>query len=279
MALHKRAGTLPLEEDLIDVNNVIDTYYTNKPDISNSAQLVQFGTSGHRGSSFKNTFNEAHILAITQAVCDIRKEANICGLLFLGKDTHALSEPAFRTALEVLVANNVHVAIQPNNGFTPTPAISHAILNANKNKSANDSSLCDGIVITPSHNPPADGGFKYNPPHGGPADTAITKKIEQRANVLLANNNKEVKRASEAQVKSSPFIIMHNYIEEYMNDISQAIDMQAISSSNVCIGVDPLGGSSIDFWEPIAEKYKLNLKLISNKIDPTFSMIPLDHDG
>ncbi len=279
MALHERAGTLPIEADIISIDLIISKYYNTNLDLSNPSELVQFGTSGHRGSSLKNTFTEAHILAITQAVCDIRKEHGIHGPLFMGKDTHALSQPAFDTALEVLVANEVYVAIQKNNGYTPTPAISHAIIKANAHKNNNDRSLADGIVITPSHNPPSDGGFKYNPPHGGPADTNITKKIETRANALLANDNKEVKRISIEKAKASSYIILHDYIEEYVNDISKAIDMSVISDSKVKIGVDPLGGSSIDFWEPMAEKYKLNLTLVSKEIDTNFKMIPLDHDG
>ncbi len=285
MAIHNRAGALPSQEDIIDVEALIKLYYTDIPTTNNvleDAHKIAFGTSGHRGKAENFSFNEAHIKAISQAVCDIRKEENIQGTLFLGMDTHALSLPAYKTSIEVLIANEVYVAIQEGivgKEFTPTPVISHAILNANKGKNSADTSRADGIIITPSHNPPSDGGFKYNPPHGGAADTSITKRIEERANNLLLNNNKEVKSIDFEKAILSKFIIKHNYINEYVNDLEKVIDMQAIAKAGLNIGVDPLCGSSMQYWQPIAEKYNINLTLISEEIDPTFKNIPLDHDG
>ncbi len=280
MAIHERAGTLPISTDIIDINLLLEEYYKAIPTKENIADShkISFGTSGHRGKANNFSFNEEHILAITQAVCEIRAINGIHGTLFLGMDTHALSFPAFKSAIEILVANNVYVAIQKGtigNEFTPTPVISHAILNANKDI---NSPLCDGIVITPSHNPPTDGGFKYNPSHGGPADTNITKKIEERANYLLINPQ-DIKRIPFENAIQSKYIIEHDYISEYVNDLEKVIDFSVIQSSNIKIGVDPLSGSSLQYWKPIADKYQINLHLISENIDPSFKTIPLDHDG
>ncbi len=279
MALHPKAGSLPEEKDLINVEDLIEKFYKEIPNPENPKERIAFGTSGHRGTANNTSFNEAHILAITQAVCDIRKQDNIQGMLFLGMDTHALSAPAFETALEVLIANNVYVAIQKNGGFTPTPAISHAIIRANKGRKANDTARADGIVITPSHNPPTDGGFKYNPPHGGPAGTDETKRIEQRANELLASKNKDVKRVTMKDVRISSYLIQHDFVHEYVNGLESILNMSLIAASGLKIGVDPLGGASMQYWEPIADKYRLNLTLVSNTLDPTFKMVPFDKDG
>lgn len=240
------------------------------------SQRVSFGTSGHRGSAPASTFNEAHILAVTQAVCDVRRAAGVTGPLFMGKDTHALSEPAFRTALEVLTANNIQVRIQKNGSPTPTPAISHAIISWNRGR---ESGFADGIVITPSHNPPADGGFKYNPPHGGPADTSETSRIEDRANALMAENNRGVHRQSLHSAYASGLIVDHDYITQYASDLAQVIDLAAIAASGLRLAADPLGGASLPFWEPIAERYKLNLTLVNKELDPTFRFVPHDRDG
>ncbi len=285
MAIHERAGKDAQKEDIIDIIALIDAYYRELPYTKgeiDSAHKISFGTSGHRGKAFEYSFNECHIMAISQAICDIRRAEKIEGKLFLGMDTHALSLPAYKTCIEVLVANEVYVAIQEGEvgkQYTPTPVISHAILNANKTNKTKNTSLCDGIIITPSHNPPSDGGFKYNPPHGGPADTSITKRIEDRANNLLLNNNKDVKSIHFDKAITSKFILMHDYISEYVGDLDKVIDMQAISQSAINIGVDPLYGSSMQYWEPIAQKYNINITLISEDIDSTFKNVPLDHDG
>lgn len=276
MSVHPDAGSLSAPEDLVPIPSLIASYYTDFPDPTQSAQRIAFGTSGHRGSSEKTTFNEEHIYAVTQAVCDVRKSQGITGPLFLGVDTHALSEPAYRSALEVLVANGVEVRIAPDNVFTPTPAVSHAILCWNNGRTSN---LADGIIITPSHNPPSDGGFKYNPPHGGPAESAITSSIEERANTLLTHDNKDVQLMQYRRARASHLVQEHDYISAYVDDLVNVIDMKAIADSGLRLGVDPLGGASLNFWQPIADKYHINLTLVSREYDPTFRFIPRDRDG
>lgn len=268
-----RAGLLAQPTDLINVETLKNNYYQIKPDTDNISQLVIFGTSGHRGSSNKGTFNEAHILAIAQAVAEYRKANNITGPCFIGQDSHALSELALKSVLEVFIANEQTVVIAQNWGYTPTPVISHAILTYNK-----QSQLADGIVITPSHNPPEDGGIKYNPTNGGPADTDITKQIENRANELLKANLNGVKRVTIEKAIKSDYLHTKEYETDYVNDLQNIIDLSLIKSSSLKIGVDPLGGACITYWPRIAEKYGLNLEIVNNKIDPTFSFMHLDHD-
>lgn len=277
MANHERAGQRAVQSDLVNIPKLMSAYYLYEPDIEqNPEQAVAFGTSGHRGCSLDTKFNESHILAITQAICDYRKQNNIFGPLFLGKDTHALSEAAFNSAIEVLVANEVQVVTQENDDFTPTPVISHAIVTHNKTHSAE---LADGIVITPSHNPPQDGGFKYNPPNGGPADTEITKWIENRANQLLIEDLVEVELFPFVKAKRSGFIQYQDLMTPYIDDLANIIDMQAISKAGIKIGVDPLGGSGINFWPLITEKYNLDITVVNEQIDPQFSFMSLDKDG
>ena len=276
MTMHPHAGQLPAHDTLINIPALVAAYYTEFPSPGIASEQVAFGTSGHRGSSLNRTFNEEHIYAITQAVCDIRKACGITGPLFLGVDTHALSEPASRSALEVLAGNEVSVRIARNGGYTPTPAISHAILSWNR---ANPECLADGIVITPSHNPPGDGGFKYNPPHGGPAESAVTKRIEQRANELLARDNKDVHLVHLRAALASKLVREHDFIRAYVDDLDKVLDMDAIAASGIRLGVDPLGGASLAYWEPIAERYKLNLTVVNREQDPTFRFIPCDKDG
>jgi len=276
MTIHKLAGKPAPKEILTNIPHLINAYYTNKPDTADPNQKVSFGTSGHRGSSFKNNFNETHVLAISQAICEYRKSRNIKGPLFIGMDTHALSKPAFITACEVFSANNVMIKIQKDQGFTPTPVISHAILNYNKDKT---SGLADGVVITPSHNPPDDGGFKYNPTHGGPADSSTTKIIQSRANEILSEVNKKVKRVSFEKALKADTTSEYDYIAPYINDLSNIIDMEAISRAGLKIGVDPMGGSGIAYWKPIAEKYSLDLKIVNSVVDPAFSFMTVDKDG
>ena len=277
MANHERAGQRALHADLVNVQKLISAYYLYEPNIEEyPEQKVAFGTSGHRGSSLDTKFNESHILAITQAICDYRKQNNIFGPLFLGKDTHALSEAAFNSAIEVLVANEVQVVTQAGEDFTPTPVISHAIVTHNKTNSAE---LADGIVITPSHNPPQDGGFKYNPPNGGPADTDITKWIEQRANQLLIEDLVEVELFPFVKAKRSGFIQYKDLVTPYVDDLATIIDMQAIAKAGIKIGVDPLGGSGINFWPVIAEKFNLDITVVNDTVDPQFAFMTLDKDG
>jgi phosphoglucomutase len=276
MAVHPLAGKPAPSDILIDVKKIERAYYEGQPDADNPQQLVSFGTSGHRGSPLDNTLNEAHILAITQAICDYRAGKKISGPLFMGKDTHAVSGPAQRTALEVLAANRVETVIQRGDGYTPTPSISHAILTHNRNKK---DVLADGIVVTPSHNPPADGGFKYNPPQGGPADTDVTDWIQQRANDLLRQGNHSVKRISYDTALKSPTTHEHDLVSPYVNDLTAVIDMDTIRSTRVRIGVDPLGGAAVAYWQKIAERYGLDLTIVNDKIDPTFGFMTLDHDG
>ena len=277
MAIHPEAGKLPDPATLENIPALVSAYYTLVPDPGQPSQRISFGTSGHRGSSLKTSFNEAHILAVTQAVCELRKEDGIEGPLYLGFDTHALSEPAQRTALEVLAANNVRVRISKNHAYTATPAVSHAILLWNRSHEGRE--RADGIIITPSHNPPCDGGFKYNPPSGGPAGTDVTKWIENRANEILANGLKEVKRVPFERAVKAPNVGFVDYVQGYVAGLGEIIKMEAIAASGLKIGADPLGGSGIYFWEPIAEKYGLNIEVVNKAVDPTFSFMPLDHDG
>ncbi len=276
MSAHPLAGRPVPQSMLVNVPRLIAAYYTTMPDPGVAEQRVAFGTSGHRGSSLKASFNEAHILATTQAICLSRQAQGLDGPLFIGKDTHALSEPAFMTALEVLAANGVEVMVDAEYGYTPTPVISHAILTYNRGR---NSHLADGIVITPSHNPPDDGGFKYNPPHGGPADTAVTEWIEKKANELLAARNRDVRREPFEQARSASTTHGHDYHTPYLSDLSQAIDMEAIRGARLRIGVDPMGGAGVGFWQPMAERYGINLELVNSRVDPTFSFMTLDHDG
>jgi len=278
MNLHELAGKPAPRSILENIPRLISAYYTYKPDVSQETHRVAFGTSGHRGSSLKNSFNEAHILAVSQAICEYRKAQKIKGPLFLGIDTHALSEPAFASSIEVFAANKIHVLIQKGLRYTPTPVISHAILTFNK-KVRGSRGRSDGVVITPSHNPPEDGGIKYNPPHGGPADETTTKLIEERANELLSKGLKGVKRILYEKAIKTEFIKEHDYIPPYVQDLGSIIDMEVIAKAGLKIGVDPLGGSSVDYWNPISEHYGLELKLVNDIIDPTFSFMTVDKDG
>jgi phosphoglucomutase len=270
------AGLPAPKELLVDLAQLERCYYERKPDLDDPQQLVSFGTSGHRGSSLNGTFTEAHILAITQAICEYRRAQGIGGPLFMGKDTHALSAPAQRTALEVLAANDVETIIQKNDGVTPTPVISRAILVYNRGRKEH---LADGIVITPSHNPPRDGGFKYNPPNGGPADTDITKWVERRANELLRSGNTGVKRVAYATALAAATTHQDDYVVPYVRDLGNVIDMEAIRAASLKLGVDPLGGAAEPYWEPINSIYKLEITVVNAKIDPTFSFMTVDHDG
>lgn len=273
--MHPLAGQPATDEMLANIPRLVSEYYVSQPDPKNIAQRVAFGTSGHRGTSTIGTFNEYHILAISQAICEYRAGQGIEGPMFVGMDTHALSEPALISAVEVFAANGVEVVIQEGRGYTPTPVISHAIVSYNRK----GEKLADGVVITPSHNPPEDGGFKYNPPHGGPAGTDITSWVEQRANDLIADDLKEVKRISFEQAMKSDHVREYDYIKPYVADLEQVVDMKAIADAGLKIGVDPMGGSGIHFWEPIAEHYGLNLEMVSRKVDPTFSFMHVDKDG
>ncbi len=259
---------------LVDVPRLVTAYYAEKPDPSVAAQRVSFGTSGHRGSSFDLSFNENHILAITQAICEYRIKTGVMGPLFLAKDTHALSEPAFCTALEVLAGNQVSVCVDQDLGYTPTPALSHSILTHNH---ANPAALSDGIVITPSHNPPEDGGFKYNPPSGGPADTGATKQIENRANEILRGHLADVRRVSYSQALQAAR--RHDYISTYVKDLGAVLDMAAIRDAKLSLGADPLGGAGVAYWPRIAEKYELTMNVAHEQVDPTFRFMALDWDG
>lgn len=272
---HPLAGQVAPAASLTDIPALLAAY-RNLPDVNNPTQRVAFGTSGHRGSALNGSFNEAHILAIAQAVAEYRAQAGINGPLFLGKDTHALSDPAQRTTLEVLAANGVLTHLQANDGYTPTPVISRAILTFN---AANPATPADGIVITPSHNPPQDGGIKYNPPHGGPADTDVTGWIEQRANALMAEGNRGVKRLPYAQALNAPTTKAVDLMTPYIADLGKVIDMEAIRKANLRIGVDPLGGAAVAYWQPIAEFYGLNIEVVNPQVDPAFAFMTLDHDG
>jgi phosphoglucomutase len=270
------AGKPAPKEMLVDLAKLEREYYQRRPDLSDPNQLVSFGTSGHRGSSLRGTFTEAHILAITQAICDYRRGQSISGPLFMGKDTHALSAPAQRTAMEVLAANGVETIIQPNDGVTPTPVISRAIIVYNRGRKA---ALADGIVITPSHNPPEDGGFKYNPTNGGPADTDVTGWVQDRANDLLRDNNTGVKRVPFATAIKAATTHAEDFILPYVNDLRNVVDTDAIRDAGLKLGVDPLGGAALPYWEPINSIYKLNITVVNQKLDPTFSFMTVDHDG
>ncbi|MBI5565133.1 MAG: alpha-D-glucose phosphate-specific phosphoglucomutase [Chloroflexi bacterium] len=276
MSLHPLAGQPAPYERLVNIPRLMSAYYTHQPDPIVPTQAVAFGTSGHRGTSTKSSFNEAHVLAICQALCEYRQQQGYSGPLFIGMDTHALSEAAFATSIEVFAANEVDVMIQAGMGYTPTPVISHAILAYNRNRSAE---LADGVVITPSHNPPDDGGFKYNPPSGGPADTTVTKIIQTRANEILAGGLKAVKRLPYPRALRAVTTHEHDYITPYVEDLINIIDLDAIKAAGLKIGVDPLGGSSVAFWAPIADRYGLDIEVVNPRVDPTFSFMTLDHDG
>ncbi|EKO3557235.1 phosphoglucomutase (alpha-D-glucose-1,6-bisphosphate-dependent) [Vibrio metschnikovii] len=275
MAMHPRAGQKAQQQDLHNIPALVSHYYLLQPDANNPQHKVEFGTSGHRGSADKFTFNEHHILAIAQAIVDLRTELGTTGPIFVGKDTHALSEPALSSVLEVLIANQVEVIIQQDNGYTPTPGISHAILTYN----LQHADKADGIVITPSHNPPQDGGIKYNPTHGGPAEGELTKAIENRANQLIADGLRGVKRVAIVEAKQSPLLKQVDLVKPYVDDLVNVVDMAAIQKAKLKIGVDPLGGSGIDYWRQIAQTYDLDLTLVSEAIDPTFQFMSLDKDG
>jgi phosphoglucomutase len=276
MKINARAGQPANASDLVDVPKLITAYYEDRPDPHVPEQRVVFGTSGHRGSSFERSFNEWHILAITQAICLYRQQHAIDGPLFLGIDTHALSRPALESALEVLAANSVHAMLAEKDDYTPTPVISHAILTYNRGRKTG---LSDGIVITPSHNPPEWGGFKYNPPHGGPAEEEITSGIESKANEFLAKSLSGVKRMLFEKALSSPTTHKHDYLTAYVQDLQNVIDMDAIRNSGLSFGVDPLGGAGVHYWQPIAERYGLNLRVVNDVVDPTFRFMTLDWDG
>src|ERR1700704_2349724 len=261
---------------LVNVARLVPAYFSGKPDPAVPSQRVAFGTSGHRGSAFNNAFNEAHILAISQALCDYRHRAGIDGPLFIGIDTHALAESAFASALEVFAANDVTVMIDERDGYTPTPAISHAILTYNRNRT---SGLADGVVITPSHNPPEDGGFKYNPPNGGPVDTDVTTGIERAANTFLEDGLRGLKRISYERARKAACVHRHDYIGPYVADLANVIDMEAIRASGVKIGIDPLGGAAVHFWQPIIERYGIAATIVSDSVDPTFRFMTADWDG
>ena len=274
--VHPAAGRPIAPELLTNIPRLVTAYFANKPDVSDSAQRVAFGTSGHRGCSLKNSFNEWHILATTQAICDYRREKGLTGPLFLGIDTHALAEPALVSAIEVFAANGVDVRIDRDSGYTPTPVISHAILSYNRGRT---SGLADGVVITPSHNPPEDGGYKYNPPHGGPADTDVTGVIEKRANAYLADGLKGVLRMSYEKACKSASVLPHDFITPYVADLINVVDLRLIRSAGVNIGIDPLGGAAVRFWQPIIDRYDLKATVVNDVVDPTFRFMTADWDG
>ena len=276
MSKHPLAGQPAPKELLIDVKQLEESFYTSKPDPADPNQLVSFGTSGHRGTSANATFTEAHILAITQAICEFRRSHGTTGPLFMGKDTHALSRPAERVALEVLAANEVETFIQRDDGVTPTPVISHAILGYNRGRKEH---FADGIVITPSHNPPEDGGFKYNPPNGGPADTDVTRWVQDRANELLRKRNAGVKRVPFAKAIAASSTHQEDFVVPYVRDLRNVVDLDAIRAAGLKLGVDPLGGAALPYWEPINSIYKLDISIVNPKIDATFSFMTVDHDG
>lgn len=275
MANNPRAGQPAQQSDLINVAQLTSQYYVLQPDPANTAHAVKFGTSGHRGSAARHSFNENHILAIAQAIAEVRKEQGTTGPCYVGKDTHALSEPAFISVLEVLTANGVDVIVQEDNGFTPTPAVSHAILTHNRKGGA----LADGIVITPSHNPPEDGGIKYNPTNGGPADTDLTSVIEKRANALLAAKLAGVQRQTLDAAWKSGHLTAIDLVQPYIEGLGEIVDMKAIQKAGLKLGVDPLGGSGIEYWKRIAAYYELDLTLVNDSVDQTFRFMHLDHDG
>ena len=275
-APHPAAGKPVDPASLINVPQLVTAYFTSKPDPSDPTQRVAFGTSGHRGTSLKNSFNENHILATTQAICDHRRETGLTGPLFVGIDTHALAEPALASAVEVFAANGVDIMVDGRGGYTPTPVISHAILSYNKGRT---SGLADGVVITPSHNPPEDGGYKYNPPHGGPADTDVTAKVEKAANAYMAAGMNGVNRMPYERARKAPSTHLHDYIAPYVADLGNAVDMALIKSSGVKIGIDPLGGAAIHYWAPLIERYGIDATIVNNAVDPTFRFMTADWDG
>ena len=275
MSIHPFAGKKVPQSALVNVPQLISTYYTQIPDSTKLEERISFGTSGHRGSSLLGSFNEMHIFAVTQAVCDYRKEAGIKGVLFMGIDTHALSYPAQLSALQVLAANGIDVRIAKDSGYTPTPVISHAILTHNTNGNA----LCDGIIITPSHNPPSDGGFKYNPPHGGPADTDVTDWIEKRANMIIENQMVDLKKLTLDEALKADNIKEYDYITPYVEDLQNIIDMESIAKSGIRIGADAMGGSGMAYYTAIKERYGLNMEVFHNTLDSTFSFMHCDKDG
>ncbi|MCE2027264.1 phosphoglucomutase (alpha-D-glucose-1,6-bisphosphate-dependent) [Sessilibacter corallicola] len=276
MAIHPQAGQKATNEQLTNIPQLVSAYYCQRPEIGDfPEQSVSFGTSGHRGCALETTFNENHILAISQAIAEHRTQQNITGPVYIGKDTHALSEPAFISVVEVLTGNGLTVRVDSNNGYTPTPVISHAILTHNDN----NSSVADGIVITPSHNPPKDGGIKYNPPMGGPADKDITDWVANRANEILLSELKDVKRLNLDAAKAQGLVESFDYIEHYVSELDQVIDMEAIAKANIKIGVDPMGGSGLAYWEPIAKRFGLDITVVNTKVDPSFAFMPLDKDG
>ena len=276
MEISKFAGKPADPSLLINVPRLVSAYYTRRPDPSLPEQRVVFGTSGHRGSSLDNAFNETHILAITQAICLYRKQQSVDGPLYIGMDTHALSEPAFASAMEVLAANSVDVMVDADHGYTPTPVISHAILTYNRGRK---SGLADGIVITPSHNPPRFGGFKYDPPHGGPADTHVTEWIERQANGLIADGLRGVARFPFERARSVSTAHPYKYLNSYVSDLPSAVDLEAIRESKIHVGVDPLGGASVAYWDAIGDRYGLNLEVVNHSVDPTFRFMTVDWDG
>jgi phosphoglucomutase len=273
---HPLAGKPAPKDILVDVADLLRRYASERPDPANPAERVAFGTSGHRGSALRRSFNDAHVAAVAQAVCEHRARAGIDGPLFVGADTHALSGPAERTVLEVLAANGVLVVMSEGGEPVPTPVVSHAILGHNRGRA---SGLADGIVVTPSHNPPEDGGIKYNPPDGGPADTSVTSWVEARANALLESGGKGIRRVTEAEARRSPNVSVRNYLRPYVDDLGAALDLEAAHGAKLRVGVDPLGGSNVHYWGPIAERYGLDLTVVNPVVDPTFGFMPLDHDG
>jgi len=279
MVVHPRAGQVAETADLVDLSALLSAYASGHPDPGEVGQRVAFGTSGHRGSSLDLSFNDDHIAAITQAICDHRRAAGIAGSLFLARDTHALSEPAWTTALEVLAANEVRVLVDSHHGFTPTPALSHAILVHNRGRSTDDPSRADGIVVTPSHNPPRDGGFKYNPPDGGPAGADLTGPIQDLANEYLASGLVGVRRIGRDRAMASGLVGRHDFRGEYVEDLPNVIDVEAIRAAGVRIGADPLGGASVDYWAAIAERWQLDLTVVNPAVDPAWAFMTLDWDG
>ncbi|MCS6203742.1 phosphoglucomutase (alpha-D-glucose-1,6-bisphosphate-dependent) [Shewanella baltica] len=279
MAIHQRAGQIANQTDLVNIPKLMSHYYSITPNMDDVQQRVTFGTSGHRGCAFNGSFNQQHIWAITQAVVDYRQSVNINGPLILGIDTHALSYAAYLSAIEVLAANKVTVHIQQNDGFTPTPVVSHGVICANREANITGAALSDGLIITPSHNPPQDGGIKYNPPHGGPAEGNITAWIESRANDYLRQALAGVQKLAYAEALASGYVNAIDLIAPYVADLDNVIDMQAIANAKLRIGVDPLGGSGIFYWAPIAARYGLDITLVNDKVDPSFSFMPLDKDG
>ncbi len=276
MSLHPMAGKLATPDMLINVARLISDYYAFQPSVEFAQQRISFGTSGHRGCASLVSFNDIHIAAISQALVEYRTANDITGPIYIGMDTHALSEAAITTCIEVLAANSVNIIIQENNGYTPTPVISHCILSYNKGRK---SAFADGIVITPSHNPPSDGGFKYNPPHGGPADSNVTNRIQKRANEIIANGCQQVKRITITKAMQSDYVKQIDFATAYINELDQVINMSAIADANLKLGTDPLGGSGIYYWDRIAEQYKLNIEVVNKKVDQQFSFMHCDKDG